>query len=302
MDASANRYLPMDEQRDLRHALGGSLRASDVRRYFVEVMVAAMHADGHVDQRELLTLERVLDEHELFCALPPHVAKQLVLTGTDAVDYAADIFQRIPIIAQNLVSRSHRLFAFAMACEVIAADEAIAEAERHYLDELREGLMLTTGEHTALLAAASRGSAMPTAETLARNVTRWISPLVDMCILHAALARHLDTEALAANLCRLPDLQLHDSHLRAQLAHLPADVSSWSVTAKLAEVGQLLPTAEDRYWLATYVLAVDAMGASTGQRVPFFAATLERAFGLPGGMIARMTAHADAMVQRLVPC
>jgi len=287
------------DERGMRDALAGSLRASDVRRFFVEVMVAAMNADGHVDERELAALRRILDEHELFCALPPAVSEQLILTGTDALDYADNIFQRIPIIAANLLSRSHRLFAFAMACEVIAADEAIDPAEQAYLDKLRDGLSLTQGEHATLLAAANTASAMAAAERLTASVVRWVPALTDVCLIRALLTRHFDTEAMFKALCALPDFAQHAPQIRLQLTHIPADVSAWSVNHKLAELSQLLPSHTDRYWLATYALAIDALGGVRGQRAPFFAATLQRAFNLSNSAMQRAMMQASAIAARV---
>src|SRR5262245_36199578 len=94
-----------------RDVMGGGLRPNDPRRFLIEAMIGAMHADGAVDQRELAVLHRHLGEHDLFAGLPEAAAKTLVELATDAVRFAASPTARVSAIAKGLPSRIHRLAA-----------------------------------------------------------------------------------------------------------------------------------------------------------------------------------------------
>ena len=50
-------------EKRLRESLGGTLKPGDPRRFLIEVMIGAMHADGVVDSREMETLRRLLRDH-----------------------------------------------------------------------------------------------------------------------------------------------------------------------------------------------------------------------------------------------
>ncbi len=295
MRLSPDRSYPLDDDRELRSALSGALRARDVRRYFVEVMVAAMNADGVVDERELHTLERILDEHELFCALPPHVAQQLIKAATDAFEFTRDVHARIEVIARNLTSRSHRLFAFAMACEVVAADADIADSERAYLVGLREGLKLTKAEHSKLLDAARHAGAMRQAEKLGRTIARYIPALVDVCIVRSVLVHNPGSQRLLTTICDLPDMAAHADGIAVQVERAAAGGFDWSITERLKAVADAQPQAVDRYWVCTYALAVDVMCGRHGQRAPFFSGTLQRAFNMSNRMLNEASQHANAL-------
>lgn len=284
----------------VRRALGGSLRAGDVRRFFAEVMVAAMNADGHVDQRELAVLERIMDEHELFCALPPHVTAQLRRSAVDAFEFNPDIHARVPVIARNLLSRSHRLFAMAMACEVVAADNDVAASELAYLSSLREGLMLGEREYAALVDAAGKGCTMAAAERLSRTIVRLIGPLIDVCMVRNLLARSHTDSGLVSIISNLPDMAMHRHGIAEQLARVPGDVASWSVSATLARAAGALPTPADRYWLSVFSLAVDHVRGATGQRAPHFGQTLGYALAVDRRAMTRAVDHARAIARRIV--
>ena len=128
-------------------------------------MVGAMHADGVVDQRELETLRRTLRTHEFFADLPADAASMLIELATDAISFAGGAATRIGVIARSLPARTHRLAAYAMACEVCAADEDIADSELRFLTGLRVAFNLSHRDHDDLVAAASRGHAMAMLET-----------------------------------------------------------------------------------------------------------------------------------------
>src|SRR5258705_6494591 len=95
--------------------LGGGLKPNDPRRFLIEAMVAAMNADGVIDEREIAVMEHRIATNPLFKGLGANAARTLIELSTDALEFAGSPIARAPAIAKGLPSRIHRLTAFGMA-------------------------------------------------------------------------------------------------------------------------------------------------------------------------------------------
>ena len=131
----------------VRDAIGGALRPNDPRRFLVEAMIGAMHADGQVDERELAIIDKHLAEHDLFGGVATNAAKTLIELATDAIKFAGSATARVPAIAKGLPSRIHRIAAYSMACEIVTADSDLSQPEMQFLEALRHAVRI--GPHEA---------------------------------------------------------------------------------------------------------------------------------------------------------
>src|SRR5688572_18070714 len=127
-------------ERSVRELIGGGLRPNDPRRFLLEAMVGAMHADGEVDPREAAVLEHWMAQHPLFVDLGAASARTLIGIATDAIQFSGSAARRAPAIAAGLPARIHRLAAYAMAAEVAHADQTLHQAEVAFLEALRNSL------------------------------------------------------------------------------------------------------------------------------------------------------------------
>lgn len=291
---------PPSPDNPLRESLGGTLKACDPRRYFVEVMVSAMHADGEIDERELQRLEHIMRSHDLFAGLAPHVAHTLLELARDAVAFAGSAERRADVIAERLISRSHRLAAYAMACEVIAADEVVAPAEAHYLGHLRSALNIGEHEHRALLAAASRGHGMWALEAAASRTRALLPAIVDAIVLRriaaSAVIDHSERRRIENIVASIEDFGAHFEAIEESVAkssELYGKTRRWEVhTAHLANA---FPDLADRYWIAVYVATFDVSRGATEWREIRFYYVLRAAFGLPEELMDRAMRHATSL-------
>lgn len=274
----------LDSQRDsLRQRLGGTLRPGDSRRFLIEVMVGAMHADGQVDDREQETLRRILAHHDLFSALRDDVAEMLIELSTDAVLFAGSAVRRIDAIAANLRWRHERLAAYAMACEVCASDDHLADSERDYLAALRQALRVDVREHEQLTFAAKNGRAMAWLEATTVRLRELTGPLLELLVLRARDAGR-DASAMgeaAAYLASVRDLAPTEEAVAAEVARVARQVPSWGSTdEELARIGAELPDHNDRYWVTVYVMGWEALRGRTEWRELDYFALLGRHLGL----------------------
>src|SRR5262249_38975592 len=129
-------------ERSVKELLGGGLRPNDPRRFLIEAMIGAMHADGVVDARETAVVERQVAQHPMFAGLGAAAAKTLVDLSNDAIRFAGTAVGRAPAIAKGLPARIHRLAAYGMAAEVAVADEQLAAGELSFLEALRIALRI----------------------------------------------------------------------------------------------------------------------------------------------------------------
>ena len=243
---------------ELRATMGGSLRPGDARRFFIEAMVGAMHADGNVDQRELMALRGLLERHDLFAALPVDVAQMLIDLSTDAIEFAGGVERRVPVICGNLRWRLDRLAAFAMACEVSAADDVLDEREVRYLSALRTGFRLDQREHDHLLVAAKQGRAMAWLENESVRVRAHLPVLAELLVMNRWRGGEVSPDEvsdLPGLLTRLRDFAVTGPDAAGLIEDARRRSARWTSLAEqtpalLAE----LPFPCDRYWVMVYTL------------------------------------------------
>jgi uncharacterized tellurite resistance protein B-like protein len=286
---------------ELEHMLGGALRSGDPRRYLIEAMVAAMRADGHVDPRELEVLHGHLAGHELFAQLPAQAARMLVDMATDAVRLAGD--GRVSAIASGLPTRTHRLAAYAMACEVCAADQHIHDAERGYLDALQRALRLSEREAGALFEGARQARPMDALADAIARLGRLTARIVDCfalqhCVERRLLRRH--QRRLRDVLVSLIDIHASPERIQAEIdrAFDPLDHGR-NVARALDRLAGEISDPADRYWFAVYVAAGYRHRHSELADAPFWE-LLGEAFELSGHEPA-IAEHAALLVPALAP-
>jgi uncharacterized tellurite resistance protein B-like protein len=288
--------LTIESDRRLRESMGGSLRPSDPRRFLIEAMVGAMHADGVVDEREMETLERLLGKHDLFAALPQSVASMLIDLGSDAITFAGGAEQRVPVIARSLPGRTHRLAAYAMACEVCAADQEIADSELSYLAALRGALRISDREHDELIAAAKQNHAMLLLERKAQRIRDLVPLIVDCFALRRLAAGPLDQDScnrIRAVLGSIPDLDVLPSAIDQEVERVFRMASRWSpVEVEMQHLALDMPDPADRYWLVVYLLVGELARGCTSWREVEFLSTAQRVFQLDGAEMDAAEANA----------
>jgi uncharacterized tellurite resistance protein B-like protein len=268
----------------LRESLGGNLRPSDPRRYLIESMVGAMHADGSVDERETRALRRLLAEHDLFAALSPQVAEMLIDLASDSIAFAGGVEHRITSIARALYTRTHRLAAYAMACEVCAADQEVAESELGYLASLRRSLTVTEREHKEILAAARQNHAMMLLERKAEEARELVPRIADCLALRKLSVGPLETDEcnrIRMVMRTIPDIDVLPEVIDEEVERARRTAPSWShIGEELVRLAASVPEEADRFWLVVHVLVSElARGCTSWHEVQFITA-LQRVFGL----------------------
>jgi hypothetical protein len=207
-------------ERSVRDLLGGGLRSNDPRRFLIEAMLGAAHADGAAFAREPAVLARQVAEHPLFHGLGAAAARTLIDLSTDAIRFAGNVRSRAPAIAKGLPSRIHRLAAFGMAAEVRAADRRLPEGELAFLEALRIALRIAPMEAEQLVTAAGAGQLATYLDDRYLRIKNLIPIAAEVFALRA-LARGLATDderfRVRDFFAALPDLVLSLDELDAEL-------------------------------------------------------------------------------------
>lgn len=255
-----------------------------------------MHADGTVDERETTTLRRLLSEHDLFAALTPEVADMLIQLGTDAISFAGGAERRVRMIAKALPGRTNRLAAYAMACEVCAADEQVADSELRYLAALRRSLAISEQEHAELLTAAKERRAMTLLERKAERGRELLPLLVDCFVLRRLSAGPLevdDRNRIRTVLSSIPDIDFLADDIDRELERAHHASSAWtSIDSELTRLAAEMPEYGDRYWTAVYLLVSELARGCTSWREIEFLSRLQRAFELDDSAMDSAEANA----------
>jgi uncharacterized tellurite resistance protein B-like protein len=268
----------------LRQMIGGGLRPSDPRRFLIEAMVGAMTADGRIDDQELRVLRTRLEQHDLFAGLPDDAADMLIELGSDAVKFAGGGARRVGSIARGLTTRTHRLAAYAMACEVCAAD-TIEAAETEYLESLRRGLSIGRSEADDLLAAALEGKAMRVLDDKVSGIRRLLPLLVDCMVLYLLAQEQSPDDRgawLRAVLDGIGDLSERPDELDREIQRSlkNADRRNPDPTTEVDVLAMDLDDPADRYWTVVYLFLVErSRGRGIWTGLPFYP-HLQRAFAL----------------------
>jgi uncharacterized tellurite resistance protein B-like protein len=270
-------------ERSVKDLLGGGLRPNDPRRFLVEAMVGAMHADGVIDPREAAVMQQQIAGHPLFNGLGANAARTLIELSTDAIKFAGSANGRAPAIAKGLPARIHRLAAYGMAAEVAVADDQLVPGELEFLEALRLALRISPLEAEQIIAAA-RAHQLSTHLDDRYLRVKTLLPLAAEVFALRALARAMATDDHRFHVrdffAAIPDLAQSRDELDTELyrAFRRPRAHDAQVFGELARVAQALPDPVDRYWIVVYTLVAEQPARVTAWRVIPFMGVMQAAF------------------------
>lgn len=270
-------------QRSVVSLLGGGLKPNDPRRFLIEAMVGAMTSDGHIDARETAAIEHQVASHPLFQGLPPAAARTLIDLSHDAIKFAGSSIARTPAIAKGLPARIHRLAAFGMAAEVVAADQQVVTGELQFLEALRIALRVSPVEAENIVRYARAGQLTPYLEDRYLRIRSMIPVAIEVFALRA-LARAMATDEHRFHVrdffAAIPDLAAATDDLDTELyrAFRRPRAPDAQVFSELARVAQSLPDPVDRYWIVVYTLVAEQPATVPSWRVIPFIGVMQAAF------------------------
>ena len=268
----------------LRRMFSGKAKKDDPRRFIIEAMLGAMEADGEVLSEEMEVLQKNLEEHELFEGLTGEETARLVDIAADAIRDAGGGHKRAPEIAKGLPSRSHRLTAYAMACEVCVADAELPEAEIKFLDALQEALELDADEARDLFEAARGSSGLMTLEEKTAKMRELMPRFVDCMALIAAADEEIHDEeriGIRAVLRNIPDMAvLTPEELEHAINTSLERIDGKAADTELSSIAATITDAADRYWTIVYMMIVALADGKTDWREVAFLKMAETTFEL----------------------
>ena len=269
--------------RRARDTFTGTLRTNDPRRFLVEVMLGAMGADGKIHDAELASMQRHLEEHEMFCGLSERHHAVLLEIARDAISFANNPLARIPAIAKGLPSRLHKLTALSMACEVVVADTFIDQTEVIYLKTLRRALRIAADESDEIFLAAREKRSARDLDARVAHLRELVPSIVELFALRS-LALGTLTPAHRAQivelLTALPDLELRDQELATFVEKAYARMHfAMDLETSIQKIASVIASPVDRYWATVYLMCADTMSAAHWKTNPFLT-LVQRAFAL----------------------
>jgi len=270
-------------ERNVKNLLGGSLKPNDPRRFLIEAMIGAAHADGSVDPREIAVLEHQIANHPLFQGLGEAASRTLIELSTDAIRFAGSALGRAPAIAKGLPARIHRLAAYGMASEVAAADDVMHAGEISFLEGLRIALRISPLESGQIINAARAHQLADYLNDRYLRVKNLIPVAAEVFALRA-LARGMANDEQRFRIrdffSAMPDLQLTTDELDAELyrAFRRPRQPDAQVFSELARVAHSLPDPVDRYWMVVYTLVAELPATVPSWRVIPFLGVMQAAF------------------------
>jgi len=269
---------------NVRELLGGTLKPSDPRRYLIDAMVAAMSADGHIDEAELAVMGRQITDHPLFDGLPEKTAKTLIEISTDALRFAGGSVGRAPAIAKGLPARIHRLAAYGMAAEVIAADLKIEAGELTFLDALRIALRIAPNEGEEIIHVARKGQLAAYLDDRFLRIKSLVPTAAEVFALRALARSNAEDDSARFKVrdffLSIPDLAVSSDELDAELyrAFRRKRAYDAQVFTELSRVAATLPSPVDRYWIVVYTLVAEQPSSVPSWRVIPFIGVMQAAF------------------------
>lgn len=268
----------------LRKMFSGKVKTEDPRRFLIEAMLAAMEADGDVDDTEMSTLQGNLESHELFAGLTPEEIQRFIDIAADAIREAGGGRARIDAIAKGLPSRGQRLTAYAMACEVCVSDRALAESEIDYLDALMTAFGLDEGEAKDVFESARKHSGLLTLEEKTAKMRTMMPRFVDCMALMANAdgeVHHEERMGIRAVLRNIPDMSvLTPDELEQTISAALERTAGKDVTTELAGAAKVIDGAADRYWTVVYMMIVALADGKSDWREVAFLEAARKTFGL----------------------
>jgi tellurite resistance protein len=268
----------------LRKMFSGRVSTDDPRRFLVEAMLGAMEADGEVTEEEVMTLEKNLSSHPLFDGMSGDELSRVTDLAADAIREAGGGKARLEAIAKGLTSRNHRLAAYAMACEICAADRELAEAEIDFLDRLHAALALEDSEAKDVFEAARKQAGLQTLEEKSVRVREMMPAFVQCMALMAAADEEIHAEekiGMRAVLRNIPDMSvLTAAELDEAIDVAIERTKGKDHKAELAKVAQAISAPAERYWTAVYVMIIALADGKTDWREVRFLDDMRSTFEL----------------------
>jgi uncharacterized tellurite resistance protein B-like protein len=268
----------------LRKMFSGQVKTDDPRRFLIETMLGAMEADGDVTEDEMATFSGNLENHSLFEGLSGEEINRLVDLAADAIRDAGGGQARLEAIAKALPSRSQRLTAYAMACEICVADRELAEAEIAFLDKTQSAFGLDDSEAREVFEAARKHSGLLTLDEKSEKMKVLMPRFVECMALIAAAdgeVHHEERLGIRAVLRNIPDMAV----LTATELDRAIDAALDAVHGKkpedeLAKIAGVIEQMPDRYWTIVYTMIVALADGKTDWREVKFLESMRTAFGL----------------------
>ena len=281
----------------LRKMFGGSFSDDDPRRFLVETMLAAMEADGDVTEQELDVLQQNLDEHELFQGMTGNQTSRLIDIAAQAIKDAGGGLERTADIARGLPSRSHRLTAYALACEICVSDSDLPEAEIRFLEGLQRALELGDEEAREIFEAARQQSGLMTVEEQTQKMLKLLPQLVH-CMALMAMADDViqdqERETMRLVLGKIPDMAVLTSEELNEAINVGFErAAEGDRNEQLTAIAKEIESSTDRYWTAAYMMIVALADGKTDWREVGFLETVQTAFELSDDQMDRAMATAS---------
>jgi uncharacterized membrane protein YebE (DUF533 family) len=268
----------------LRTMFGSGLTEDDPRRYLVEAMVAAVEADGQVTDAELATLHDKLEKNEAFASLSSDARERLVDQAADAVESAGGGRNRVDAIANGLPSRSEKLLAYTLACDLCVSDDELAEKEIAYLEALQHALAIPDDEAQAIFEAARKGSAVLTIEERATKTKALIPQFLEAMALMTVADGKIDdaeTERIEMVLRHIADMRaLDEAQLHDEVVAAFERVSDKDPGDVLAGIAAAITNPTDRFWTTTYMMIISVADKDEDWQELGLLGRAQKAFGL----------------------
>jgi uncharacterized tellurite resistance protein B-like protein len=276
---------------------GGGVEDTDPRRFIVETMLAAMEADGDITDEELATMEKNLEEHQLFAELSGEARTRLIDMGADAIREAGGGTKRLDAISKGLSGKTHRLTAYAMACEVCVSDSELPESEIRFLDSLQKALNLDDKSARELFEAARGESSLQTVEEKA-SAMREIMPRFVDCMAMMALAdgeiHEEEISGVRAVLSNIPDMAvLTPDELGKAIDDSFGRLKGKELAKELEGAADAITQAVDRYWTTVYMMIIALADGTTDWREIAFLQQARDTFGLDDELMDHAMATAS---------
>jgi hypothetical protein len=273
------------------------MKSNDPRRFLIEAMIGAMHADGVVDARETGLLQKHIAQHPLLHGLAPNAVTMMIDMASEAIRFAGGSLERVNSIARGLPTRVHRLVAFAMACEICAIDEVVVDSERVFIEKLRIALRVSPLETDAITMAIEHNQLADYLDDRMQRIATLIPVACELFTIRALTKAQLHDAhrfELRDFFCSLADLYAPPDQIDGELYRCfrqPRN-SNFQTAAQIAGVAAHLPDPVDRYWMVVYVMAAEPPSALARWKVIPFIGLLQQGFRIVDGDMERAAADA----------
>ena len=268
----------------LRKMFSGQVKTDDARRFLIETMLGAMEADGDVTEEEMATFQANLENHDLFKGLSGEEIERFIDLAAAAIREAGGGKARLSDIAKHLPSRSQRLAAYAMACEICVSDKSLAEAEIDFLDATQAAFTLDENEAKDVFEAARKHSGLLTLDEKSEKMKALMPQFVQCMALIAAAdgeVHHEERLGVRAVLRNIPDMAVLTPQELDQAIDAALDsIQGKDAAAELAAISKVISAPADRYWTTVYVMIIALADGKTDWREVKFLELTKATFGL----------------------